>query len=65
MVNMIKTLFEGFSCQVIHNGRLSDEFEISSGVKHSSYFFWYSTGLLGHLMQTPTRESLMIKLEDL
>ena len=33
MVNIIKTLFEGFSCQIIHNGRLSDEFEISSGVR--------------------------------
>ena len=33
IVSIIRKLYEGFSCQVIHNGRLSDEFEISSGVR--------------------------------
>ena len=33
IVNIIRKLYEGFFCKVIHNGRLSDEFEISSGVR--------------------------------
>ena len=32
-VDIIRRLYEGFSCQVIHGGRLSDNFEISSGVR--------------------------------
>ena len=33
MIHIIKTLFEWFFCQIIHNGIFSDEFEISSGVR--------------------------------
>ena len=33
IVNIIQKLYDGFFCKVIHNGRLSDEFEISSGVR--------------------------------
>ena len=32
-VDIIRRFYDGFSCQVIHNGRLSDGFEISSGVR--------------------------------
>ena len=32
-VDIIKALHEGFSCQVIHAGKLSESFEISSGVR--------------------------------
>ena len=32
-VDIIKALYEGFSCQVIHAGKLTESFEISSGVR--------------------------------
>ena len=28
-VNIIKQIYDGFTCQVIHNGRLSDDFDIT------------------------------------
>ena len=34
-VDIIKALYEGFSCQVIHAGKLSESFEISSRVRES------------------------------
>jgi len=33
IVNMIKTLYEGFSCQVLHQNRLTDKIEVSTGVR--------------------------------
>ena len=32
-VNTIRLLYEGFSCQVIHDGRLSEEFAVTTGVR--------------------------------
>ncbi|XP_072906368.1 uncharacterized protein [Hemitrygon akajei] len=33
MVNIIKQLYDGFSCRVIHDGRLSEEFLVTTGVR--------------------------------
>jgi len=33
MVNIIQQLYDGFSCQVIHDGRLSEEFLVTTGVR--------------------------------
>ena len=33
MVKIIKQLYDGFSCQVIHDGRLSEEFQVTTGVR--------------------------------
>nr|KAG5710457.1 hypothetical protein BaRGS_022275 [Batillaria attramentaria] len=33
MVDIIKQLYNGFSCKVIHNGKLSDEFQVTTGVR--------------------------------
>ena len=33
IVNTIRLLYEGFSCQVIHDGRLSEEFAVTTGVR--------------------------------
>ena len=38
-VGIIKALYEGFSCQVIHTGKLSKNFEISSGVRQGCLLF--------------------------
>nr|KAG5686358.1 hypothetical protein BaRGS_026819 [Batillaria attramentaria] len=33
MVDIIKQLYNGFFCKVIHNGKLSDEFQVTTGVR--------------------------------
>ena len=33
IISVIRRLYEGFACQVIHSGRLSEDFEISTGVR--------------------------------
>ncbi|XP_036358886.1 secreted RxLR effector protein 78-like [Octopus sinensis] len=35
IVGIIRLLYEEFSCQVIHAGRLSEEFRVSTGVRQS------------------------------
>ena len=33
MVNLVKSLYEGTFCQVVHDGQLSDRFEVRTGVR--------------------------------
>ena len=33
ITNIIRNLYENFTCQVVHNGRLTDEFHVTTGVK--------------------------------
>jgi hypothetical protein len=35
IINMIKALYEGFECAVIHEGNLSAYFPVETGVKQS------------------------------
>jgi hypothetical protein len=34
IVNMMKGLYEGFKCRVVHEGKLTDSFEVTTRVRH-------------------------------
>ena len=34
IVSVIRRHYEGFACQVIHSGRISEDFKISTGIRH-------------------------------
>ena len=33
IIAIIKSLYENFTCQIVHNGKMSDEFHVTTGVK--------------------------------
>jgi hypothetical protein len=33
IISMIKSLYEGFKCRVVHEGKLTDSFEVATGVR--------------------------------
>jgi hypothetical protein len=39
MVNMVKGLYEGFKCRVVHEGKMTDSFEITTGVRQECILF--------------------------
>ena len=72
-VDIIRKLYEGFACQVIHDGRLSEEFQVTTGVRQGCLL---SPLLFLVLLDWVTRTAyarsgkgiqwtLMSKLEDL
>ena len=72
-VDIIKALYEGFSCQVIYAGKLSESFEISSGVRQgcllSTFLFlvvldWVTKKAYGSSGKA-IQWTLTSKLEDL
>ncbi|VDP70374.1 unnamed protein product [Schistosoma mattheei] len=46
--NIIPNSYDGFQCKVVHGGRLTDSFQVRTGVRqgclHSLFHFWWLTG---------------------
>ena len=57
LVNMIKNYYEGMSCRVIHEGQLTKNFEVRTGVRQgcllSSFLFIL---VIDWVMKTATKE---------
>lgn len=34
IISIIRSLYEGFRCHVVHEGKLTDSFEVTTGVRH-------------------------------